>query len=64
MIKSNGVNDLRPTKDPRGLVRADLMLLRQVFKERPIKPTLTQNEIMFHAGQQSVLRYIEEQLVK
>ena len=57
------VNDLVHTKDPRGLVQRDIEHLTQVFKVRPIKPTMTQNEIMFQAGHQDVIRYIQDKLV-
>jgi hypothetical protein len=57
------VNDLSHTKDPRGLVQRDIDHLVQVFKVRPVKPSMTQNEIMFQAGQQDVIRYIMEKLV-
>ena len=57
------VNDLSHTKDPRGLVQRDIDHLVRVFKVRPIKPIMTQNEIMFQAGQQDVIRYIMEKLV-
>ena len=57
------LNDLSHTKDPRGLVQRDIEHLTQVFKVRPIKPTMTQNEIMFQAGQQDVIRYIQDKLV-
>jgi hypothetical protein len=58
------VNDLIHTKDPRGLVRRDVEHLSSVFKERPVSPTMTQNEIMFQAGQQSVIRFINDKMVK
>lgn len=57
------INDLSHTKDPRGLVQRDIDYLEQVFKVRPVKPSMTQNEIMFQAGQQDVIRYIKEKLV-
>ena len=58
------VNDLINTKDPRGLVKQDLVYLEQVFKQRPISPKLTDKEIMYQAGQQSVLEYIRDKMVK
>jgi len=57
------VNDLSNTKDPRGLVKQDVVHLEQVFKQRPITPKLTDKEIMFQAGQQSVLDYIRDRMV-
>jgi hypothetical protein len=57
------LNDLVHTKDPRGLVQRDIVHLESVFKMRPIKPTMTQNEIMFQAGQQSVIDYITDKIV-
>tara|TARA_R110002096_G_scaffold142061_7_gene297145 strand:+ start:2977 stop:3177 length:201 start_codon:yes stop_codon:yes gene_type:complete len=57
------VNDLAHQKDPRGLVKRDIQHLEQVFKQRPIKPTMSQNEIMFQAGQQDVIRYITDKMV-
>lgn len=57
------VNNLAHNKDPRGLVKRDLEHLAQVYKQRPIKPNMTQNEIMFQAGQQDVIRYITDKMV-
>ena len=59
----NNINDLVHTKDPRGLVQRDVEHLVNVFKVRPVKPNMTQNEIMFQAGQQDVLRYIQDKLI-
>jgi hypothetical protein len=56
-------NGLSFNKDPRGLVNADLEKLRQVFKPLKISPNSTIEEIMFNAGQQSVMSYIEANLV-
>jgi len=50
---------LSHNKDPRGLVNADLEKLRKIFKPKKISPSDTMEEIMFNAGQQSVLDYIE-----
>ncbi len=58
------LNDLVSEKDPRGLVKEDVRYLEQVFKVRPITPKLTDKEIMFQAGQQSVIEHIKERLVK
>lgn len=55
-------NGLSHNKDPRGLVQADLVKLRQTFKERPIKPGRTIEEIMYDAGQQSVIEYVEQNI--
>ncbi len=66
MLMNNGqnLNDLMYTKDPRGLVRQDVEHLKQKFKNRPITPTRTQNEIMYEAGIQTVIKYIEDNMVK
>lgn len=56
-------NGLSFNKDPRGLVNADLEKLRQVFKPLRISPNNTIEEIMFNAGQQAVMSYIETNLV-
>ncbi len=58
------LNNLVHTKDPRGLVKEDVRYLEQVFKLRPITPKLTDKEIMFQAGQQSVIEHIKENMVK
>lgn len=55
-------NGLSHNKDPRGLVQADLVVLRQMFKEKPTRPGRTIEEIMYEAGQQSVLEYIEQNI--
>ncbi len=60
----NKLNNLTNTKDPRGLVKQDVVYLEQVFKERPVTPKMTDKEIMFQAGQQSVLMHIKEHMVK
>lgn len=57
------LNDLIHEKDPRGLVKRDVVHLERIFKVRPIGPTMTQSEIMFQAGQQSVLTYIIDKVV-
>lgn len=57
-------NQLNPTKDPRGLVQRDLEELRKTFKRRDYSPKHSVEEIMFMEGQQSVLRYIEDKMVK
>jgi len=62
--RAKTINDLVFTKDPRGLVQKDIDYLKSVFKDRPIKPTMTQNEIMFQAGQLDVIRHIQEVMVK
>lgn len=54
---------LDPTKDPRGLVGADLMYLRQVFKPKPITPKSTMAEIQYDAGVQAVLNFIEDKMI-
>lgn len=56
-------NGLSFNKDPRGLVNADLEKLRKIFKPLKINPTNTLEEIMFNAGQQSVMDYLEANLV-
>ena len=62
-MSANKINDLSNAKDPRGLVRKDVDYLCQVFKERPVNPTMGQNDIMFQAGQQSVIRFISDKMV-
>lgn len=52
------------TKDPRGLVRQDVEHLKKKFKNRPVKPHYTQSEIMYEAGIQTVITYIEDNMVK
>lgn len=55
-------NGLSHNKDPRGLVQSDLIALRQVFKAKPVSPNRTIEEIMYEAGQQSVIEYIERNI--
>jgi len=62
--RAGSINDLIHTKDPRGLVQKDIDYLKSVFKAKPIKPSMSHNEIMFHAGQMDVIRHIEEVMVK
>jgi hypothetical protein len=57
------LNDLQNTKDPRGLVQRDLAGLREVFKPITVKPTTCINRVMYNAGQQAVLDYIDKHLV-
>ncbi len=64
MRNTQNLNDLIYTKDPRGLVRQDVEHLKQKFKNRPITPQRTQNEIMYDAGIQAVITYIEDNMVK
>lgn len=61
--RESQINDLLHQKDPRGLVQRDVVHLEKVFKQRPIQPNMTQNEIMFQAGQQSVIDYIQNKVV-
>jgi hypothetical protein len=49
-------------KDPTGLMRRDIMYLRQVFKAEPIKPKDTLATIQYKAGQQSVIDWIDMQV--
>ncbi len=64
MRNTQNLNDLIYTKDPRGLVRQDVEHLKKKFKNRPITPQRTQNEIMYDAGIQAVITYIEDNMVK
>ncbi len=57
------LNDLQHTKDPRGLVQRDLDTLKQVFKPLVIKPSTDTNTIMYHAGIDAVVDFIERKLV-
>lgn len=51
------------TKDPRGLTPHDLAHLRKVFQPVIVSPKTPINEIMFSAGQQAVLDYIESKML-
>lgn len=55
-------NGLSHNKDPRGLVNADLEKLRKIFKPHTVSPNSKMEEIMFSAGQQSVMDYIEREI--
>jgi len=37
-------------------------LLKDMFKSKPIKPNHTQAEIMYTAGQQSILEFLDGQI--
>lgn len=50
-------------KDPVGLIRRDLEMLRRAFPNERVEPGQTNDEIMYRAGQQAVLKYIEEKLI-
>jgi len=50
-------------KDPRGLIKHDLDHLHKLFKEAVYSPKNTHSEIMYREGQQSVLRYIENNMI-
>lgn len=56
-------NPLDHRKDPRGLVRADIEHLRNVFKPRPVTPKMTIQDIMYDAGKQAVIDYIEDKMI-
>ena len=49
--------------DPRGLIQHDMIYLRQTFKPRRYKPTMSHGEIMYAEGQQAVLDFIERTLI-
>jgi len=50
-------------KDPRGLVQNDLKHLRDIFPVRPVTPKTSINSIMFEAGRQNIIDYIESHMV-
>jgi hypothetical protein len=56
-------NSLNPKKDPRGLMPHDLDLLERTFKRKAHTPKSTIEEVMYQAGQQSVIDYIRNNIV-
>lgn len=62
--RSNSSNINRVVKhDPNGLIQHDMAELEQVFKNKPISPKMTHDEIMYAAGQQNVLDYIRRNMI-
>jgi hypothetical protein len=50
-------------KDPNGLMQRDMAVLYKMFTGKPISPKMTEQEIMFQAGQHSVLAFIEREFM-
>lgn len=50
-------------KDPRGLVAHDMKKLHSIFKRPNYTPKRSYEEIMFIEGQQSVIEYIEREMI-
>jgi hypothetical protein len=50
-------------KDPNGIMARDMTVLHQMFKAKPISPKMKQDEIMYQAGQQSVLAFMEREFL-
>jgi len=50
-------------KDPNGLIRQDILHLNTVFRQPAFTPKHKIEDIMYIAGQQSVLDYIQREMV-
>ena len=55
--------DLHTKKDPRGLVRQDLIYLKQVFLKKQYTPKTTMQEVMYEEGIQAVIAFIERKMI-
>jgi len=49
--------------DPHGLIRNDMVYLRKVFPRQAYNSSTPHDEIMFAEGQQSILNFIEDNLI-
>jgi hypothetical protein len=50
-------------KDPNGIMGRDMKVMYQMFKPKPITPTMSEAQIMYNAGQQSVIAFMERQFL-
>jgi hypothetical protein len=53
------MNNVDLQLSPNGIGRAHMLELYQTFRPKEIKPPITKDQIMYEAGQQSIIHYIE-----